>query len=45
MVRTLNKGDRVDVSREYKNQWENLLNNTKDEHNLELKRKILSGNF
>ena len=43
MVRTLNKGDRIDIGRQYKNQWETLLNNTKDEQNLELKRKILSG--
>ena len=45
LVRTLNRGDRMDVSREYKNQWETLLTNIKDEQNLELKRKILSGQF
>ena len=35
----------MEVSREYKNQWETILSNIKDENNLELKRKILSGSF
>jgi len=30
MVRTLNKGDRMEVSKEYKNQWETILSNIKD---------------
>ena len=45
MVRALNKGDRMEVSREYKSQWETILSNIKDENNLELKRKVLSGAF
>jgi hypothetical protein len=45
MVRALNKGDRIDVHREYKSQWETLLTNIKDDNNFELKRKILSGIF
>lgn len=44
-VKILNKGDKNDVSRQYKTQWETLLNNIKDQNNLELKRKILSGTF
>ena len=45
MVKLLNKGDRNDISRQYKNQWETLLNNIKDDSNLELKRKILTRVF
>jgi hypothetical protein len=45
MVKLLNKGDKQDISREYKLQFETLLNNIKDETNTELKRKILSRTF
>jgi hypothetical protein len=45
MVKLLNKGDKHDISREYKQQFETLLNNIKDEANTELKRKILSATF
>lgn len=45
MVKLLNKGDRHDISREYKQQFETLLNNIKDEANCELKRRILNGSF
>ena len=33
MVKLLNKGDKQDISREYKLQFETLLNNIKDETN------------
>jgi hypothetical protein len=45
MLKILNKNDRHEVSREYKGQWETLLNNIREETNLELKRKILNRSF
>lgn len=42
MVKTLNKNDKQDISREYRQQFETLINNIKDENNYELKRKILN---
>lgn len=45
MIKILNKGDKSDIGREYKKHWETLLGNLKDESNLELKRKILSGSM
>lgn len=45
MIKLLNKGDKNEIGREYKSQWETLLNNIKDETNLELKRKILARTF
>ena len=45
MVKLLNKGDKQDISREYKLQFETLINNIKEEINIELKRKILNRTF
>ena len=42
MIKILNKNDRQEVSREYRGQWETLLNNIREETNFELKRKILN---
>ena len=42
LIKGLNQNDRHEVHREYKMQWETLLNNTKDENNLELKRKLIT---
>lgn len=41
MCKVLNKGDKNEVMREYKLQWDNLISNIRDESNFELKRKIL----
>lgn len=45
MMKLLNKNDKYEISREYKQQFETLLNNIKDENNHELKRKIINGTF